>query len=257
MTAQGVKHSSLSLTNFYQIWQSEFKAIMWILWKSVSHEMVETVLVLLLKKRQRQLSIWQPLLGWSTRIYYLANLHVLCPRPATACTLSLSQWVNQKAGWDSGGLTTLWRRSSRTQKRSRSISVLSLRFCSGMGEVVRGLRHKPGLHCSFALELLVLDWLAKFFALLSNSIHPNFEKWTSYQLGNLGFSLHNNVSGSDLISVDTTYKTDKNPCRVILSAEAVKIICCPRSLWHSAPSYIQMSFLISPVLLPMKLCCTE
>lgn len=72
-----------------------------------------------------------------------------------------------------------------------------------------------------------------------------------------GVSFHKNGSGSDLISADTISKTDKNLCRGIFSAEAVKIIYCPRSLRHSAPSYIQMSFQISSVLLPMKPYCSD
>lgn len=77
MTALVVRHSSLSLTNFYQIFQSEFKAAMWVLWKLVSHKMVETILVLPLKKRQTEFTIWQPLLGCSAHIHDLIKLYVL------------------------------------------------------------------------------------------------------------------------------------------------------------------------------------
>lgn len=113
--------------------------------------------------------------------------------------------------------------------------------------------HKSGFHCSFACRLATKTKLTVYTTF---KLHPpQTLKKEHLPAGKVGI-FTSQYCLRLTISVAATNKTEKNPCRIIFSAEAVKDICCRTSLRPST-SYIQRNFQTHSVLLPVKPCCTD
>lgn len=256
MTARVVRHSSLSLTNFHQIFQPEFKAATWLLWKLVSHKMADTILILPLKKRQAELSIWQLLLGCSVYIHYLMNLCVLS-RVATGCTVShpVSK-PESRLRWTETG--NKYKDSLQEHRKALEISQCWVcGSCSGMGGYCGRCRtlthHKSGFHCSFACRLAAKTKLTVY---TTSKLHPPqmLRKRTLTSWEGWGFLLHSTVSHWQFLWM-LPIRQKRTPVGLSSLQKQPKSFVAPQV--RASTSYLQRNFQTHSVLLPMKPCCTD